>query len=361
MIKKITHFITIPLSIISYKLGLTRLPYLPAAIWIEPTNACNLKCIMCPNSIINQYKRGYMSLDLFKKIIDEAKNFTAYTVLCISGEPLLHPKFDQMIKIAKQNNIATYVSTNCTLLTPALSRKILEAGLDWINFSFDGTTKKVYEGVRVNANFEKSLQNVVNFLKLKKKLNAKTRAELQILIMDDKGEKDYREHIAGFKSNFKDLPLDYIQTRRPSTWGGFLSGTKKYIPKVLGKVFSPCSYLWGSLHLLWDGRVVACTSDFFGDNVLGKFPEKSLAEIWNDKPMRNFRKAMLEKKYLKYNKNCRDCDALWEPRILGLPSGLRGINATVANSIFGKNLFGFFKKIAKLANPAFGMDVVKED
>jgi len=360
IVNNIKNLIIIPVSIYHYKKGSKVLPYLPNAVWIEPTNVCNLKCIMCPNSIIEQKNKGFMKLDLYKKIIDEIKSFASYAILCISGESLLHKDFPEMVRIAKQNGLAVYLSTNATVLTPKLSREILLAGLDWINFSFDGCSKEIYEKVRVGANFEKTLDNVVNFLKIKKELGAKTSAELQILVMDEKGERDYQENINNFSKNFKDLPLNYIQKRQPSTWGKFLVGTKKFKFRRLGNKFSPCSYLWSSLHILWDGRIVACTSDFFGDNILGKFPEKTFKEIWNDLPMQRFRQAMIDKKYASFNKNCQGCDSLWEKRIFDLPAGIRGISAITINNIAGFNLLGFFKRIAKSTNSDFSIEIVKK-
>lgn len=359
-INKVKNLIKIPVSIFYYKKGSLVLPYLPNVVWIEPTNVCNLKCIMCPNSVIEQKNKGFMDMVIYKKIIKEIKTFASYIILCISGESLLHKNFAEMVKIAKDNGLAVYLSTNATVLTPKLSKEILLAGLDWINFSFDGCSKEVYEKVRVGGKFEKTLQNVVSFLKIKKFLGGKTSAELQILVMDENGEKDYQKNIKGFMRNFKNLPLDYVQKREPSSWGNFLHDTKKYQYRTLGNNFSPCSYLWSSLHILWDGKVVACTSDFFGDNVLGKFPEKSLREIWNDEPMRRFRLAMVKGTYLKHNKNCQSCDSLWEKQILGLPAGIRGISAAVVGNIFGKNFFEFFKKTAKIINPDFAIKIEKK-
>ncbi|MBT5502732.1 radical SAM protein [Candidatus Falkowbacteria bacterium] len=361
MIKKINNLIAMPRAHWSYKRKKTRLKYLPTALWIEPTNVCNLKCIMCPNSIIGQPNPGYMDFDLYKKIIDEAKPFVSFIILCISGESLLHPKFPEMVKYAKDNKIAVYISTNCTLLTPEISRKLLEADLDWINFFFDGVTKEVYEKVRVNANFEKSLENVINFLKIKKELGAKTVADLQVMIMDDEGDKIYQENREQFMQNFKDLPIDCIQMRRPSTWGNFLSDTDKFEAKELGKEFSPCSYLWSSMHIQWDGHLIACTSDFFGDNKLGKFPEHNLKQLWNSDQMVAFRESMLNNTYLSYNKNCEKCDSIWEKQILSFPAGMRGIFASTLNSIFHYNFYKPLKKIAKFVNKDFAMNVTEED
>ena len=107
--------------------------------------------------------------------------------------------------------------------------------------------------------------------------------------------------------------------------------------------------------------MVACCSDFFGENVLGTFPEKSLKQIWNDEPMRDFRQAMINNKYLDFNKNCQGCDALWDAKILGLPSGIRGTSTLAVNNVFGGNYFSTFKRLAKYLEPNFAMEIVKRN
>ena len=338
MLKKIKHLSAVLRSIYHYKKGTLRLPYLPTALWIEPTNKCNLKCIMCPNSVKENKTEGFMDLGLYQKLIDEAKGFVNWVTLCISGEPLLHPDFPRMVRYAKQNGIKTFVSTNATVMNDSMSLQILKSGLDWISFSFDGCTKETYEKIRVGADFEKTISNIKNFLRWKRRLRVHTRVEIQILIMDDVGMKDYIENIAEFKKRFKGLPLDLIQIRQPSTWGRTFINTKKFQPKKLSRTFSPCSYLWSSLHVLWDGRVVACTSDFFGDNVLGQFPNGSLKEIWNGAPMWSFRRSMREVNYYFHSSICYGCDSIWGDRICGLPAGIRGISAITMINTIGERL-----------------------
>lgn len=358
MNKKILNLITIFSSIICYKLKITKLPYLPLAIWIEPTNKCNLKCVMCPNSIIQQDKLGFMDFNLYKKIINQSKTFLSYSTLCISGESLLHPQLPEMIAYAKKNNIKIYLSTNATILTPKLSEKLIKSGLDWINFSFDGCSKEIYEKIRVNANFETTLNNVVNFLKIKKKLRSPVSTELQIIILNQKGKVDYQKNINQFKEKFKNLPLDHIQLRSPSTWGNVFFKTNKFIPRKMSHHFSPCSYLWCALGILWNGQVVACCSDFFGKNVLGDLNHQTIKSIWNNPKSVNFRSAMIKNQYSQYNDFCNNCDSLWEEPIFGLPSGLRGVSAISFSNIFHPKLLGFFKKIAKKKNHEFSMEII---
>ncbi|GAH58289.1 unnamed protein product [marine sediment metagenome] len=98
-----------------------------------------------------------MDLGLYKKIIDEVKNYVYDINLFHRGEPLLHPSIIDIISYANNKNIKTRIHTNSTLLTPELSRKIILSGLDLISFSFDGYTKETYEKNRVNANYDHQL------------------------------------------------------------------------------------------------------------------------------------------------------------------------------------------------------------
>ena len=111
--------------------------YRPVKMWVEPTNTCNLKCVMCPQSCDETpFKRGFMEFSLFRKIIDEAKDFVFDINLHHSGESLLHPDIIEMIRYAKQAGIYTRMHTNATKLDEKKAQGILDAGLDFLSFSF---------------------------------------------------------------------------------------------------------------------------------------------------------------------------------------------------------------------------------
>ena len=86
-----------------------------------------------------------MDMDLYRKIVDEAKEFIFDINLNHRGESLLHPEIVEAIKYAKQNKMFTRLHTNASLLTEDLAENIIAAGLDRISFSFDGYTKETYE------------------------------------------------------------------------------------------------------------------------------------------------------------------------------------------------------------------------
>ncbi|MCK5283639.1 MAG: radical SAM protein, partial [Nanoarchaeota archaeon] len=215
----------------NYKAKKTKLNYLPIRLWIEPTNLCNLKCTMCLNKSLK--KKGYMDFELYKKIIDEAKGFAFDVNLFHRGESMLHPRIYDMIKYANKNGIYTRLFTNATLLNEKNSKKILDSGLDFISFSFDGYNKKDYEKIRKGADFGKTLANIINFLKLKK---SKRKPYVMFESIEFSNQPKKRKE---FKKQFKNLPLNKFAVRCPHNWGGSYNIKLKKNPKN----FLPCTFL----------------------------------------------------------------------------------------------------------------------
>ncbi|MHA1543146.1 MAG: radical SAM protein, partial [Candidatus Hodarchaeales archaeon] len=188
----------------------TRLSYFPVRLWIESTNICNLNCPLCPNDSIVAEKKGFMDLDLFKRLVDEISNFAQDIYLHHRGEPLLHPDLFEMIKYTKQKGLQTKLHTNATQLNEEKSIKLLESGLDFISFSFDGYTKETYEKMRIGANFEQTLGNILLFLQLKKKFGKKKPyTVIQFLDIPDQ-ELDIANK-KRIRDEFQSLPLDEIR------------------------------------------------------------------------------------------------------------------------------------------------------
>ena len=297
----------------SYKGKKTKLAYLPVRLWIETTNYCNLQCVMCPNKELKKEEKGYMDFDLFKKIIDEASKFVFEVHLLHRGESLLHPDFFKMIKYAHDAKIVTKFHTNGTLLDEEKSYKLIESGLDQFSFSFDGYDKATYESIRIKANFEKTVGNIVRFLEIKQRLKAKKPSTILELINFPNLYKNFdRSKKKLFINHFKGLPLHKIEVKEMHNWAGEFGGVQK------AKKYSICTFLWQALIIFWDGRVVPCTQDFLGYYILGNVRDSSLAEIWNNEKMVKLREKVI-KKEIDDLKACCHCDRLWREQIMGIP------------------------------------------
>lgn len=300
--------------LLNYKRRKTVLPYLPLRLWIEPTSHCNLKCVMCPNKDLDRKDKGYMSLDLFRKIVDEAKHFINEANLIHRGESLIHPDIFEMIRYASDAGIVTKLHTNATLLDEEKARGILDSGLHQLTFSFDGYDKETYESIRVNGCFEKTVANILGFLRLKEKLGAtKPVTILELIDFPDMTKNVGRKDRDAFLDKFRGRALDHIRVKEIHNWAGEIqAGSKK------GKSYAPCTFLWASLIIFWDGAVLPCTQDFFGDLAVGNVRDLSLAEIWNNPRMVEMRKKAVTKDIADI-KTCSACDRPWRDKFLGVP------------------------------------------
>ena len=99
------------------------------------------------------------------------------------GEPLLHPRLEEMVRQAKSAGCVAGFSTNATLLFPDRAEGFLEAGLDWIAYSIDGATPATYEKIRVGASFEKVMKNIAGVQQLKERRKSKKPKTMLFFVM----------------------------------------------------------------------------------------------------------------------------------------------------------------------------------
>jgi len=289
------------------------LPYLPVRLWVELTSNCNYRCIMCPNKDLSKGERGFMDWDLYKKILDEMQAFVFDINLAHRGESLLHPHLVEAIEYARKKKIFTRLHTNGSLLSENLSKKIIQSGLDRISFSFDGFDKETYERIRKGGNFDQTVANIVRFLEIKKEARSKKPiTNIEVIDFDGQNKQDFPEAKDRFLHQFRDLPLNSFVLKEMHNWAGRIKKEKR------GKKYSICPFPWNALIIYWNGEVLPCTQDFFGEFIVGNVNRTSLTEIWNGEKMRFLRKKLSEGS-IKELKTCARCDRVWREGLLGVP------------------------------------------
>ncbi len=301
---------------------------------------------MCPIGAGKVHvKRGTMKLELFKSIIDEIHPHTSTVVLAFSGESLLHPDVFEMIQYAQENQIKVLLNTNATLIDKEKAKKLLESGISYISFAFDGYTKSMYEKARRGADFEKTLENILVFLRLKKEIKQKkpyTVLSILNLNIDNPSDRVKKEFLKKF-----DTLIDDIQLREVNSWGNVFKGTKDFQYAEFTGTGTPCGRLWSTIGITWDGEVVPCTYNMNHDYPLGNIKDKPLKEIWNSPKLIQLRQAMIDGSYLEKSPLCENCTIVGTPKILGIPAGLRITLSDSLENFFG---YGFQKKALKFAS-----------
>jgi MoaA/NifB/PqqE/SkfB family radical SAM enzyme len=133
----------------------------PAKLYVEPTNECNLACRTCVRHSWDE-PGGFMEWELFERLAGQFAKLAPGGTLAFAGlgEPLLHPRFADMVARAKQLGLRAEVTSNAMLLTPELARRLIDDGLDQFVVSVDGTTAETFGDVRSGASLERVVANV---------------------------------------------------------------------------------------------------------------------------------------------------------------------------------------------------------
>ena len=227
-----------------------------------------------------------------------------------------------------------------------------------ISFAFDGFNKSMYEKARVGANYERTLENILSFLRLKRDMKKKapyTILSILMLEIEDCSEEEKNDFIGQFEGL-----IDEIRLREVSTWGKTFSETNQFSFRQNPLSFPPCSRLWSTAVIAWNGDVIPCIYNANHEYIIGNLKESSFTQIWKSPELLDLRRSMLDDTYLQLSPICENCIVLGTPPICGIPSGLR---LTMADAV--TNITGYrFEKIAlsvanKLRKDQFSSKTIK--
>ena len=276
---------------------------LPSYLYIETTNFCNAKCIMCPHSKMRRPK-GYMDMDLFKKIVDDAASIGIKTIgLVFMGEPLLDKRIFDRIKYIKDKNIRVVFNTNASLLSRDKSRKLIENKLDQIIISFDAFKKRTYEKIRAGLDYDKVIANIKSLIALKKEMRAKYPI-IELTFVDVKvNHNEARLFYNFWKGKVDKVIISYVRD-----WATQVKVESEISPHINLRMLqkNPCDSLWKDLVITWDGKAVLCCNDYEGEIIMGDLTKQSILDVWNGKKFLYYRKMHM------YNKRdilplCKKC------------------------------------------------------
>ncbi|MBU1148054.1 MAG: radical SAM protein, partial [Candidatus Omnitrophica bacterium] len=179
----------------------------PYWLTIDPTNFCMLKCPFCPTGQArNSRKKGILSFENFKRIIEELGPYLIHVDFCNWGEPLLNKDIYRMISLAKEYKIDIKIDSNFNHLTERGAEEMVRSGLDKVIVSIDGITPETYSKYRIGGDFEKAMGNMKLLIKKKRELESdKPYISWQFLVFR------HNEHeIEGAKRMAREMGVDHI-------------------------------------------------------------------------------------------------------------------------------------------------------
>jgi MoaA/NifB/PqqE/SkfB family radical SAM enzyme len=166
------------LSALSYRFRNGR-SALPETISLLLTYRCNLHCQMCGQwgargslkTLPPAITRRYLEVPLIEGLIEEVKAFHP-TITLFGGEPLLHPQWEEVVKLIKGAGLRCNMISNGILLKRRAEQAV-RFGLDEIIFSLDGPAE-VHDRIRGGKGvFRRALEGFQHLEKVKKKYGRK--------------------------------------------------------------------------------------------------------------------------------------------------------------------------------------------
>ena len=337
--------------------------YIPSHLQIEPVNRfCDARCPMCTIKFVPDSKKDaddnmsfrgisrkpeVMSLETFQAIASKFKPYVGnIKILSLHGcgESLLDKGLHNKIAFAKGIGFKEVgFTSNCNILSRKTAGNLLDAGLNCIIPSIDGTTKEVHEKIRPRTNFEAIVENVRYFIEYRNKhnLNCKVLVRMVRQQLNAGQWEDYNnfwrpllnpakgDDVLGINvhNNGGKVP-DYDKMKVVTFDKLSAAYEKKYaktadegtIRSVVGlpgqeeicmsaaqlEHAGICPDLFSRLSIFVSGDVALCSADQAEFYKLGNVLENDPIEIFNGDTFSQYREKWLKKQYMDLE-HCKGC------------------------------------------------------
>jgi len=184
-------------------------------------------------------------------------------------------------------------NSNGEMVTEEKAIAVLEAGIDVMRFSIDGTSQETYNKTRPGIDYEKTEKNVRRFLELVREKNSM--CETYVRCIDMPETKGDQEKFLKLWSPLADHVV--ITPLYDWPWSGQTESVLKPCLKVIEEMF-----------FLTDGRAVLCCWDFDARAVVGDVKTNTLQELWAGAKNQQYRDLLAKGRRDKI-KLCSRCDA----------------------------------------------------
>ncbi len=276
---------------------------------LESATNCNLQCTMCYQShdklqeLIDQQKIKTMPWELFTKVVDEAvADGCRAVVFAGRGEPTINPRFTKMLQYCHDKGVLHLkLNTNATLMTETLCR-------DWLSmnafltivFSVDAGDKKIFEEIRIGADFDKVKANVEMFARIRREEFPDSPVRTRVNMVISRPDQDPEQARLMWEPLVDEFSCRMANAEQAgSTYLNNPDGSSRDVAP--GRV---CLAPFTRVYVWADGIVNPCENDYLSWLQIGDANTDSTRSLWSGDKLRKIRLAMITGK-----KNClKPCD-----------------------------------------------------
>ncbi len=206
----------------------------PVRIVLLPTNRCNLRCVFCGGVYERKDPNFSWKDELDRKkwieIAEEANDLGVVEWLIGGGgEPMVRAEtVVEMIKKIKQlnSNSVIELSTNGTLITKDIAKKLVLSGCDFIQTGIDGPNAKIHDFLRGRKGAFKRTVKAIKYLSSAKKKYKKEKPTIKVHVVLN--SKNYDKLLKMLKLIYS-LGANFFAVAAMRVYGG---GQEKTVNKV---------------------------------------------------------------------------------------------------------------------------------
>ena len=295
----------------------------PFTVLIEPSSLCNFKCVQCFQSLREPSyftrTQGTLPLARFRRVMEQLQAWPGPKLkvlkLSLYGEPLLNPDFCEMLRLAREADVAERIetTTNASLLSRDIAAKLVEYGLDYARVSIYASDQAKHLAVTGSALDIGVIHENLRVLQEIKTCRGSEKPFVSCKMLDAYGEENER-----FTRMYEDV-ADEVYLDKPHGWiqvdgadfikkfyrdgaAGAMADLRQHSTRRIA-----CPMAFTTMAVRSNGDVSPCCVDFIGGTNLGNVDKTSLQEIWNSDPWYEFGKMQLEDRKTE-NSSCARCD-----------------------------------------------------
>jgi len=274
------------------------IPDFPIELYIELLNRCNFDCVMCYRKHRLDEPRAELSLGIFKKIMDEAKENKLPSIsINTGGDPFLYKDIKEVLRMVKEAGIQDIVlGTNAALLNDEMIEFIVKNKITRIKISLDAATSETYKKIRRGGTLKKTEKNIEKLIACKKKYNSFLPVIRLSFVVMDINSHEVQQFIDKWKDKADCVDLQrYIDI-------SYVDKDAEIDQKVIKNSF--CTGPFYSLTIWANGNITPFCSFHDLKFSFGNIHKDTLKSIWNGEKMKQIREQLASKRF---NPVCQKC------------------------------------------------------
>lgn len=257
---------------------------------VETTNACPYRCYMCPRGR-GEMKRsvGFMSIELFKDVIQQISPEQKILRLHHFGEPVLHPNLSEFIELTRTAGLIPTLSLNPSSLNNDIIDKILDSGPGIVCFSLDSLdSERLYKIRGVKKSIDYCLTMIDYFIKKSRLLSNHVFKIIQMVSLTI--NRDEQIAFLSLKERYPENDV-YIYISGNYGFGDIelIKETDEHGIEGIQSSDTICTAPFHDIVILWNGDVVLCCFDYDGFNIIGNIKSDTIEEIWDGEQVNKLR------------------------------------------------------------------------